>query len=86
MNVVWMVMTGVVLGVLAKLLTPGPNTFGAFAATMLLGVLGALVGGGIALFMGWWIARGGDLLGAAAGASVVLVAWNRLTAARRARK
>ncbi|MBX7104395.1 MAG: GlsB/YeaQ/YmgE family stress response membrane protein [Gemmataceae bacterium] len=43
---------GLVAGILAKWLMPGPDS-GGLIMTILLGVVGALVGGRIAGFMGW---------------------------------
>jgi uncharacterized membrane protein YeaQ/YmgE (transglycosylase-associated protein family) len=44
MSVVWMIIVGFIVGVLARWIYPGPITMG-FWATALLGIIGSLVGG-----------------------------------------
>jgi len=66
----WVVL-GVVAGFLARLLHPGRDTMG-FISTIILGVLGSLVGGGIAYLLnlgaspyqpgGWILATIGAIL------------------------
>jgi uncharacterized membrane protein YeaQ/YmgE (transglycosylase-associated protein family) len=54
MGFVWIVLTGLVAGVVAKLLSPGPNHPASFLATVLLGVVGAFVASFIGQAVGWY--------------------------------
>jgi uncharacterized membrane protein YeaQ/YmgE (transglycosylase-associated protein family) len=81
--VVWIVV-GLVVGVIARLLRHGSDTMG-MSATVSLGILGALVGGGIAFALHWAnspYAPGGWLL-AIAGAVLALTVTAYGTRTRR---
>jgi uncharacterized membrane protein YeaQ/YmgE (transglycosylase-associated protein family) len=47
MTVIWFILIGAVIGILARLLIPGRNSIGTLM-TILVGVVGAVVGGMIA--------------------------------------
>jgi uncharacterized membrane protein YeaQ/YmgE (transglycosylase-associated protein family) len=51
MEIFWWVFFGLAVGLIARLLVPGPDPGGVFV-TMALGVLGALVGGLLAQVLG----------------------------------
>jgi uncharacterized membrane protein YeaQ/YmgE (transglycosylase-associated protein family) len=76
MTIIGFIILGIVAGFLARLIVPGRDPMG-FFATVLLGMVGALVGGFLAdaLFddeaIGW--------IGATLGAVLVLVVWNMAT-------
>ena len=53
MGIIAWVLFGLVVGFIAKLLTPGRDP-GGFIVTMLLGIVGALVGGFIGRAMGFY--------------------------------
>ena len=72
---------GLVAGVLARLLSPGPNNPGGFILTIVLGIVGAF----LATFVGQAIGhygpdQGAGFITATLGALVVLFIWNRLVA------
>jgi uncharacterized membrane protein YeaQ/YmgE (transglycosylase-associated protein family) len=74
---------GLVAGILARLLSPGPNNPGGFILTIVLGIAGAF----LATFVGQMIGHygpdeGAGFITATIGALVVLFIWNRLVASR----
>ena len=80
MTIFGFIIVGIVAGFLARLIVPGRDPMG-FVATVLLGIVGAFVGGFLAdaLFddesIGWF--------GATVGAVIVLLVWNAVTGSRR---
>lgn len=76
----WIVF-GLVVGIVAKLLTPGRDP-GGFIVTILLGIAGALLGGFLGRAAGWY--REGDPVGfvMAVVGSIVLLVLYRLVAGR----
>ena len=79
MAVLGWIVFGLVVGVVAKLLTPGRDP-GGFIVTMLLGIAGALLGGFLGRAVGWY--REGDPVGFAMAVvgSIVLLVLYRLVA------
>jgi len=77
MAVLGWIVFGLVVGVVAKLLTPGRDP-GGFIVTMLLGIAGALLGGFLGRAVGWY--REGDPVGFAMAVigSIVLLVLYRL--------
>ena len=83
MGILSWIVSGLVIGVIAKLLTPGRDP-GGFIVTILLGIAGAFVGGFLGRAMGFYDANQTagwlmSILGA-----VVLLALYRLMVRRRA--
>ncbi len=76
----WIIL-GLVAGAIAKWIRPGKQG-GGWLTTMLLGIIGAVVGGWIAGLFGWSKASGFNfwsLIVAVVGALVVLWVWALLT-------
>jgi uncharacterized membrane protein YeaQ/YmgE (transglycosylase-associated protein family) len=79
MEIIGFIILGAVAGFLARFLVPGRDPMG-LVATVLLGIVGAFVGGFLAdaLFddesVGWF--------GATVGAVIVLLVWNAVVARR----
>ncbi|MBI4346992.1 MAG: GlsB/YeaQ/YmgE family stress response membrane protein [Elusimicrobia bacterium] len=69
---------GLVAGFIARWLMPGPDPMG-WLGTMLLGIVGSLVGGTLAalLFGGTLDINASGLLGSIIGALIVLWAWRQ---------
>jgi uncharacterized membrane protein YeaQ/YmgE (transglycosylase-associated protein family) len=72
---------GFVAGILARLLSPGPNNPSGFILTVVLGIAGAF----LATFIGQAIGhygpeQGAGFIAATIGALLVLFVWNRLVA------
>ena len=78
----WILLVGLVAGILARLISPGPNNPGGFILTIVLGVAGAFLATFIGQSIGWYRAdQGAGFITATIGALVVLFIWNRLVAA-----
>ena len=78
--IIGMIVVGLIVGALARLLMPGRDPMG-IGATILLGIVGALIGGGI------WRALFGDSdgvewIGSILGAMLVLYLYRMVTARR----
>jgi uncharacterized membrane protein YeaQ/YmgE (transglycosylase-associated protein family) len=58
MGIIWTIVLGFVIGVLAKLLHPGKENMG-FIMTVLLGIAGSFLAGVIGQFLGWYKAGEG---------------------------
>ena len=79
----WILIVGAVAGILARILSPGPNNPSGFILTIVLGIAGAF----LATFVGQAIGhygpdQGAGFITATIGALVVLFIWNRLVASR----
>jgi uncharacterized membrane protein YeaQ/YmgE (transglycosylase-associated protein family) len=83
MGVIWIILIGLVAGILARLLSPGPNNPSGFILTAVLGIAGAFFATWIGQAIGWYRPdQGAGFIGATVGALVVLFIWHRLVAAR----
>jgi uncharacterized membrane protein YeaQ/YmgE (transglycosylase-associated protein family) len=80
---IWIVVIGLIAGVIARFLLPGPNNPNGFLLTAALGIAGAFVSTWIGQSVGWYRPdQGAGLVGATVGALVVLVIWHRLVVQR----
>ena len=80
-GILWIIIVGFVAGIIARLISPGPNNPSGFILTTVLGIAGAF----LATFIGQAIghygpAQGAGFITATIGAIVVLFIWNRLVA------
>lgn len=84
MSILWSIFVGFIVGVIAKLITPGADKPRGFILTTVLGIVGALVG--------TWLGQAIHLyepddtagfFGSLAGAIVVLLVWRQFVAAAR---
>jgi uncharacterized membrane protein YeaQ/YmgE (transglycosylase-associated protein family) len=83
MGILWIIIVGFVAGIIARVLSPGPNKPAGFILTTALGIAGAFLATFIGQAIGWYHAdQGAGFIGAIVGAVVVLFIWNRLVAAR----
>jgi uncharacterized membrane protein YeaQ/YmgE (transglycosylase-associated protein family) len=79
--VLWILIVGFVAGIIARMISPGPNKPGGFILTIVLGVAGAFLATFIGQTIGWYRAdQGAGFIGATIGALLVLFIWNRLVA------
>jgi uncharacterized membrane protein YeaQ/YmgE (transglycosylase-associated protein family) len=77
----WIIVVGLVAGLIARLLSPGPNNPSGFILTIVLGIVGAFLSTFIGQMIGWYRAdQGAGFIAATVGALVVLFIWNRLVA------
>ena len=79
----YILFVGLVAGIIARLISPGPNNPSGFILTIVLGIAGAF----LATFVGQAIGhygpdQGAGFITATLGALVVLFIWNRLVASR----
>jgi uncharacterized membrane protein YeaQ/YmgE (transglycosylase-associated protein family) len=80
-DVIWILIVGLVAGIIARLLSPGPNKPGGFILTVVLGIAGAFLATFIGQTVGWYRAdQGAGFIAATLGALLVLFIWNRLVA------
>jgi uncharacterized membrane protein YeaQ/YmgE (transglycosylase-associated protein family) len=78
-NIIWLVFIGLVAGIIARVLSPGPNNPSGFILTTLLGIAGSFIATAIGQGIGWYKAdQGAGLIAATIGAVAVLFIWNRL--------
>ena len=80
---IWILVVGLIAGLIARFLLPGPNNPQGFVLTAVLGVAGAFVATWIGQSIGWYRPdQGAGVIGATIGALVVLVGWHRLVVQR----
>jgi uncharacterized membrane protein YeaQ/YmgE (transglycosylase-associated protein family) len=77
----YIILVGFVAGILARLLSPGPNNPSGFILTTVLGIVGAFVATWIGQALGHYGPnQGAGFITATIGALLVLFIWNRLVA------
>ena len=78
MGIVWTILVGFVIGVIAKFLHPGKDNMG-FIATILLGVLVSLLAGIMGQALGWYQAgEGAGFIASVVVAIVLLAIYGRV--------
>ena len=83
MSILWTILIGFIAGVLAKLITPGDKEPSGFILTTILGIAGAFVATYLGQALGWYSAgEGAGLIGATAGAIIVLLVWGAIAGRR----
>jgi uncharacterized membrane protein YeaQ/YmgE (transglycosylase-associated protein family) len=80
-GIIWVIVVGFVAGIIARVLSPGPNNPSGFMLTTALGIAGAF----LATYVGQTIGhygpdQGAGFVTATIGALLVLFIWNRLVA------
>ena len=82
MGILWTIVLGFVIGVLAKLLHPGKENMG-FIATVVLGIAGSFLAGVIGQFLGWYQAgEGAGFIASVIVAILLLVVYGKIRAAQ----
>lgn len=77
----WILIVGIVAGIIARLLSPGPNKPTGFILTVVLGIAGAFLATFIGQAIGLYRAdQGAGFIAATLGALLVLFVWNRMVA------
>ena len=80
-GILWIIIVGFIAGIIARLLSPGPNNPSGFILTTVLGIAGAFLATFIGQAIGWYHAdQGAGFIAATIGAVVVLFIWHRLVA------
>ena len=83
MSLLYIVLVGFIAGVIAKLLSRGPNRPSGFLVTTALGIVGAFAATFVGQAVGWYRPdQGAGFIAATIGALVVLFIWNRFAARR----
>ena len=83
MGILWIIIIGFVAGIVARLLSPGPNKPAGFLLTTGLGIAGAFVATYLGQHLGWYrLDQGAGFIGATLGAVLVLFVWHRLVVTR----
>jgi uncharacterized membrane protein YeaQ/YmgE (transglycosylase-associated protein family) len=81
MGILWIILIGFVAGVIARLLSRGPNRPAGFLLTTALGIAGAFVATFLGQAVGWYRPdQGAGFIAATVGAIIVLFIWNRFAA------
>ena len=82
-NIIWIILIGFVAGLIARMLSPGPNDPKGFILTTVLGIAGAFFATFIGQTVGWYrLDQGAGLIGATIGALVVYLSgtgWSPTT-------
>jgi uncharacterized membrane protein YeaQ/YmgE (transglycosylase-associated protein family) len=83
LSFLWIVLIGFIAGIIARLLSRGPNEPSGFILTTLLGIAGAFAATWVGQAIGWYRPdQGAGFIAATVGAIAVLFIWNRLVANR----
>ncbi len=83
MGIIWTIILGFLAGIVARVLTPGPNEPSGFILTTVLGIVGAVVATVLGQQIGLYrVGESAGFLGAVLGAAIVLLLWSALTRRR----
>jgi len=78
MGIIWTIVLGFVIGVLAKFLHPGKENMG-FIMTIVLGIVGSLLAGVIGQYLGWYKAgEGAGFIASVVVAILLLVVYGKI--------
>jgi uncharacterized membrane protein YeaQ/YmgE (transglycosylase-associated protein family) len=80
MGIIWTIIIGFIVGVIAKFIMPGENEPKGFILTTILGIVGAFVATYLGQAVGWY--RGGEVAGFIAsviGAVILLFVYGLIT-------
>lgn len=82
-GIIWIIIIGFVAGLIARVLSPGPNKPSGFILTTVLGIVGAVAATFLGQAIGWYRPdESAGLIGAVIGALIVLFVWHRLVVTR----
>ncbi len=80
-GIIWIIVVGFIAGIIARMLSPGPNNPSGFILTTVLGIVGAFLATWLGQAIGHYGPnQGAGFITATIGALVVLFIWNRLVA------
>lgn len=83
-GILWIIVVGFVAGIIARILSPGPNDPKGFLLTTVLGIAGAFLATLIGQTLGWYRPdQGAGFIAATLGALIILFIWNRLVVSGR---
>jgi uncharacterized membrane protein YeaQ/YmgE (transglycosylase-associated protein family) len=76
MGIIWTIIIGLIVGVIAKFIMPGSNEPKGFIMTAILGIVGAFVASFLGQALGWYApGQGAGFIGSIVGAIIVLFVW-----------
>ena len=78
-DVVAILISGLVIGALGRLAVPGPDPLPIWL-TILIGIIGSIAGGAVALALGWGV--GGVFVLSVAAATLIVIAYRRIVQKR----
>ena len=79
MSLIWTILIGLIVGLIARALLPGDQKMG-FILTTILGIAGSLAGTYLGQALGWYQAGGGaGFLASVVGAIILLVGYGLIT-------
>ncbi|MFV8259275.1 GlsB/YeaQ/YmgE family stress response membrane protein [Bdellovibrio bacteriovorus] len=79
MGIIWTIIIGFIVGLIAKFLMPGKDS-GGFIMTTLLGIIGSVVGTYVGSALGWYeVGEGAGFIASVLGAMIVLFLARMLT-------
>ena len=82
-GIIWIIVIGFIAGIVARVISPGPNNPQGFIFTTVLGIAGAFLSSFIGQTIGWYRPdQGAGFIAATLGAVIVLFIWNRLVVHR----
>jgi uncharacterized membrane protein YeaQ/YmgE (transglycosylase-associated protein family) len=85
MHILWTIIIGFVVGVIAKFLMPGKNEPQGFILTAILGIVGAFVATYLGQAVGWYRpGEGAGFLGGIVGAIILLFLYGLIMGRQRA--
>ena len=80
MNILWTIIIGFIVGIIAKFIMPGSNEPKGFILTTILGIVGAFVATYLGQAVGWYGAgESAGFIGAIVGAVILLFLYGLLT-------
>lgn len=76
MGIIWTIIIGIIVGVIAKFIFPGSNEPKGFILTAILGIVGAFVATFLGQAIGWYgPGEGAGFIASIVGAIIVLAVW-----------
>lgn len=82
MHIIWTVLIGFIVGLVARAVMPGNNSLG-FVMTAALGIVGSLIATYAGQAMGWYTAGGGaGFIASVVGAVILLAIYGMVTRGR----
>jgi uncharacterized membrane protein YeaQ/YmgE (transglycosylase-associated protein family) len=82
-GIIWIIVIGFIAGIVARVISPGPNNPQGFIFTTVLGIAGAFLSTFVGQTIGWYRPdQGAGFIAATLGAVIVLFIWNRLVVHR----
>ena len=85
MGIIWTIIIGFVVGIIAKFIMPGRNEPSGFILTTILGIVGAVLATYLGQAIGWYNANeGAGFLASVVGAIIVLFVYGLVAGRQRA--